>query len=81
MTDALPRVLIAGLGDIGVLTAIHLSRHADVVGISAKPELVSGQELGVRLARPDDWARDNRVAFGRYRRLDGSTACAGCMGC
>lgn len=64
-------VLIAGLGDIGLLTAIRLSRHADVVGISAKPELVSGQELGLRLARPDDWARDNRVAFGRYRKLDG----------
>ena len=68
---AKPRVVVAGLGDIGTLTAIHLSRHADVVGISAKPELVSGQELGVRLARPEDWARDNRVAFGRYRRLDG----------
>ncbi len=67
----MPKVLIAGLGDIGLLTAIRLSRHASVVGISAKPELVSGQELGVRLARPDDWARDNRVDFGRYRRLDG----------
>jgi apoptosis-inducing factor 2 len=67
----MPRVLVAGLGDVGTLTAIHLSRHASVVGVSAKPELVSGQELGVRLARPDDWARDNRVAFGRYRRLDG----------
>ncbi len=71
MIDGTPRVLVAGLGDIGILTAIHLSRHADVVGISSKPELVSGQELGVRLARPDDWARDNRVDFGRYRRLDG----------
>src|SRR6185436_15897338 len=66
----MPRVVVAGLGDIGLLTAIRLARHAKVVGISAKPELVSGQELGVRLARPDDWARDNRVAFDRYRRLD-----------
>ena len=66
-----PRVVIAGLGDIGTLTAIHLARHVEVVGISAKPELVSGQELGLRLARPTDWARDNRVDFGRYRRLDG----------
>lgn len=65
-----PRVVIAGLGDTGLLTAIHLSRRASVVGISAKPEIVSGQELGVRLARPEDWARDNRVEFGRYRRLD-----------
>ena len=67
----MPRVLIAGMGDVGTLTAIHLSRHVSVVGVSAKPELVTGQELGVRLARPDDWARDNRVAFERYRRLDG----------
>ena len=67
----MPRALVAGLGDVGILTAIHLSRHASVVGVSSKPELVSGQELGVRLARPDDWARDNRVAFDRYRRLDG----------
>lgn len=66
-----PRVVIAGLGDIGLLTAIHLARHADIVGISSKPELLSGQELGLRIARPDDWARDNRVDFGRYRRLDG----------
>lgn len=64
------KVVIAGLGDTGVLTAVHLARHAQVVGISAKPELVTGQELGVRLARPDDWARDNRVAFERYRLLD-----------
>jgi len=47
------RVFIAGLGDSGVLTAIKLARHADVVGISAKPALVSGPELGSRLTRPD----------------------------
>lgn len=64
------RVVIAGLGDAGLLTAIRLSRSADVVGISAKPALVSGQELGVRLARPDDWARDYWVPFDRFRRLD-----------
>ena len=71
MSSAAPRVVVAGLGDSGLLTATHLARHVEVVGISAKPELVSGQELGLRLARPDDWARDNRVAFERYRRLDG----------
>lgn len=65
------RVVIAGLGDVGVLTAIRLSRHADVVGISAKPALVSGQELGVRLSRPHDWARDYWIPFDRFRRLDG----------
>lgn len=66
-----PRVVIAGLGDSGVLTAIRLARFADVVGISTKPALVSGQELGVRLARPAEWARDYLVPFDRYRALDG----------
>lgn len=65
------RVVVAGLGDVGVLAAIRLSRHADVVGISAKPALVSGQELGVRLSRPHDWARDYWIPFDRFRRLDG----------
>lgn len=65
------RVVVAGLGDVGVLTAIRLSRYADVVGISAKPALVSGQELGIRLSRPHDWARDYWIPFDRFRRLDG----------
>lgn len=64
------RVVIAGLGDVGVLTAIRLAPHFEVVGISAKPGLVSGQELGVRLARPDDWARDYWIPFDRFRKLD-----------
>lgn len=62
-----PRVVVAGLGDSGLLTAIHLARHADVVGVSTKPGLVSGQELGLRLARPDEWARDYRIGFDRFR--------------
>jgi NADH dehydrogenase FAD-containing subunit len=65
-----PRVLVAGLGDTGLLTAIHLSRHADVVGVSAKPAHVSGQELGVRLTRPEEWTRDYWIAYDRYRNLD-----------
>ncbi|MEU8896173.1 FAD-dependent oxidoreductase [Nocardia sp. NPDC048505] len=65
-----PRVLVAGLGDTGLLTAIHLAAHAEVVGVSSKPGLVSGQELGLRLARPRTWARDYRVSFDRFRRLD-----------
>jgi NADH dehydrogenase FAD-containing subunit len=64
------RVVVAGLGDTGLLTAIHLAPHADVAGISAKPGLVSGQELGVRLTRPDDWTERYWVSFDRYRRLD-----------
>jgi NADH dehydrogenase FAD-containing subunit len=68
------RIVIAGLGDSGLLTAIHLAKNKnrlEIVGISAKAELVSGQELGLRLSRPQQWARDYRVAFDRYRRLDG----------
>lgn len=65
-----PRVVVAGLGDTGVLTAIHLARHADVVGISAKPGLVSGQELGLRLARPHEWERSYWIDFERFRQLD-----------
>lgn len=64
------RVVVAGLGDSGLLTALHLARHADVVGISSQPALVSGQELGLRVSRPDEWARDYHVSFDRYRRLD-----------
>jgi apoptosis-inducing factor 2 len=64
------RVVIAGLGDSGVLTAIRLARHTEVVGISAKPALVSGQELGWRLSRPQEWARANWIAFDRFRGLD-----------
>jgi apoptosis-inducing factor 2 len=66
-----PRVVVAGFGDSGLLTARHLAGHVDLVGISSKPALVSGQELGMRLARPDDWAREYLVGFDRYRRLDG----------
>ncbi|MEO6605663.1 MAG: FAD-dependent oxidoreductase [Aeromicrobium sp.] len=65
-----PRIVVAGLGDSGLLTAIHLSRAAEVVGIGTKPGMVSGQELGLRLARPDYWARHHRVDFDRYRKLD-----------
>ena len=73
------RVVVAGLGDSGLLTALHLARHADVVGISSKPALVSGQELGTRLSRPGDWARDYFVPFDRYRRLDGARTVHGTL--
>jgi NADH dehydrogenase FAD-containing subunit len=63
-------VVVAGLGDSGVLTAIHLAKTADVVGISVKPGLLSGQELGVRLARPEEWARGYWIPFERFRGLD-----------
>lgn len=65
-----PRIVVAGLGDTGVLTAIALQGHGAVVGITAKPEFVSGQELGLRLARPEAWERDYRIAYSRFRGLD-----------
>jgi NADH dehydrogenase FAD-containing subunit len=64
------RIVIAGLGDSGVLSAIRLAKHFDVVGVSAKPALVSGQELGWRLSRPEEWARANWIPFDRFRALD-----------
>ena len=74
-----PRLVVAGLGDSGLLTAIHLARSCDVVGVSAKPGLVSGQELGLRLARPDAWAREYRVGFRRYHRLRGARTVHGTL--
>lgn len=68
----MPRIVIAGLGDTGLLTAIRLAGKADVVGISAKPGLVSGQELGMRLSRPDEWSRDYWIRYDRFRKLDGA---------
>jgi NADH dehydrogenase FAD-containing subunit len=64
------RVVIAGLGDTGVLTALKLAKRFEVTGISAKPGLLSGQELGVRVARPHEWARDYWTGFDRFRGLD-----------
>ena len=64
------RVVVAGLGDVGILAAIRLAKHFDVVGVSVKPGLVSGQELGVRLTRPTEWAREYWVPFGNFRALD-----------
>jgi NADH dehydrogenase FAD-containing subunit len=74
-----PRVVIAGLGDTGVLTAIQLAPHANVVGISTKTGLVSGQELGLRLARPQEWKRSYWIGFGRFHQLDGVRIVHGVM--
>lgn len=64
------RVVVAGLGDTGVLVATRLARSCDVVGISTRPALVSGQELGNRLTDPDRWRRSYLVPYRRFRRLD-----------
>lgn len=65
------RVLIAGFGDTGLLVAVHLASDYEVVGISPKPCLLSGQELGARLTRPEAWKQDYLMEFGRYKKLDG----------
>jgi NADH dehydrogenase FAD-containing subunit len=65
-----PKVVVAGLGDSGLLTAINLASHFDVVGIGTKPGMVSSQELGIRLARPDDWEKQYRVPFEHFRKFD-----------
>ena len=58
------------MGDTGVLVATHLGRSFDVVGITTKPALVSGQELGNRLADPEGWRRNYFTPLGQFRRLD-----------
>ena len=65
-----PTVVVAGMGDTGVLVASNLGKGFDVVGIATRPALVSGQELGNRLARPEFWRRNNLTTFDRFRKLD-----------
>jgi NADH dehydrogenase FAD-containing subunit len=63
-------VVVAGLGDTGVLVATRLSRSCHVIGISTRPALVSGQELGTRLTDLPRWKRTYLVPYRRFRRLD-----------
>ena len=65
------RVVIAGFGDTGLLVAINLGKDFDIVGISPKPCLVSGQELGMRLTQPKAWKKDYLMPFSRYKQLHG----------
>lgn len=65
-----PTVIVAGLGDTGVLVATRLVRSCRVIGISTRPSLVSGQELGTRLTDLPRWRRTYLVPFARFRRLD-----------
>lgn len=58
------------MGDAGVLVAISLATRFDVTGVSTRPALVSGQELGNRLADPDRWRANFLLPFDRFRRLD-----------
>jgi NADH dehydrogenase FAD-containing subunit len=65
------RVVIVGFGDTGVLAALTLGARFELVAINPKPCLVSGQELGHRLAHTGEWSRDYLVNYRRYKSLDG----------
>lgn len=71
MGSSRPTVVIAGLGDTGVMIAARLSRRFRVIAITTRPALVSGQELGFRLTDPARWRRTYLVPITRFRRLDG----------
>ena len=62
-------VVIIGMGDTGVLVATRLSRYFNVIGISTKPNLVSGQELGKRLADLNWWNRYYNTPLRRFKAL------------
>ncbi|MBK7156878.1 MAG: hypothetical protein IPH72_34820 [Sandaracinaceae bacterium] len=52
--------------------ALGLHPDFDVIGISPKLAVVSGQELeGTRIARPRDWQENYLTDFSRYRKLRG----------
>ena len=58
------------MGDTGVLVATQLARRCDVVGVATRPALVSGQELGARVADPAGWRRNFLIPFDDLARLD-----------
>jgi NADH dehydrogenase FAD-containing subunit len=66
-----PKIVIVGFGEAGVLTAAHLPKTYEVVAISTKPVLLSGQELGMRVTRPERWKEDFLTDFTRFKGLDG----------
>ena len=65
-----PTVVVAGLGDTGILVATRLSRSYRVIAVTTRPALVSGQELGARLTDPERWKHSYFVPLSRFRRLD-----------
>ena len=66
------RVVIAGFGDSGLTTAVHMASRDDVeiIGISPTACHYSAQELGGRLAQPSLWKRVYLLPFEVYRGLD-----------
>jgi NADH dehydrogenase FAD-containing subunit len=66
-------VLILGMGDTGVLVASRLSRHFNVIGVSTKPNLLSGQELGKRLSDLPWWQTNYNTPLRHFKALGGVT--------
>lgn len=64
-----PTVLILGMGDTGVLVASRLSRRFNVVGVSTKPNLLSGQELGKRLTNLSWWQTNYNTPLKQFKAL------------
>ncbi|MCH1554116.1 MAG: FAD-dependent oxidoreductase [Luminiphilus sp.] len=69
MPRAKQKLVIIGMGDTGVLCAVRLSRQFDITAITTKTNLVSGQELGMRLTDPAWWQKHYNISLRRYRRL------------
>lgn len=65
-----PTVVIAGLGDTGVMIATRLSKKFNVVAITTRTSLVSGQELGTRLTDLPRWKKTYLISLRRFKRLD-----------
>ena len=65
-----PTVVILGMGDTGVLVASRLSRHFNVVGVTTKPNLLSGQELGKRLTDLSWWQANYNTPLKQFKALE-----------
>jgi len=64
------RIVVIGLGDAGLLTAMRLPASYEVIAISAKQSFVSGQEVGNRIAQLDAWKELNHRNFDRFQKMD-----------
>ncbi|GAB7046517.1 hypothetical protein [Catenuloplanes indicus] len=72
-TTSRTRVVIAGLGDTGLIATTALARqhrYLDLVGISTRSAWIAGRDVGLRTARPERWADQYNIAFSRLRVLD-----------
>ncbi len=76
-----PTAVILGMGDTGVLAASRLTRHFNVIGISTKPNLLSGQELGKRLTDLKWWQRNYNTPLSQFKALEAVTIVHGKAEC